>query len=64
MPNGGYVLENGITVCPDCHEQAEEWWQNGYESGPEGFSREDLYQKIGSSLEEATMTSECLTEGI
>lgn len=64
MPNGGYVLENGIAVCPDCHEQAEEWWQNDYEEGPEGFSREDLYDMIGSSLEEATAASERLTEGI
>ena len=54
----------GITVCPECHILAEEWWQNDYESGPEGFSREDLYEMIGSSLEEATRASEELTEGI
>lgn len=60
MPGGGYVRENGISVCTDCHEKAEQWWQTGYEEGPEGFSREDLYEIIGSSLEEAYKASERL----
>ena len=50
--------ENGISVCEDCHIKAEVWWENDYKSGPEGFSRDDLYEKIGSSLEEAERASE------
>ena len=64
MPAGGYVPENGISVCSDCHELAEQWWQQGYENGPEGFSRNDLYSKIGSSLEEAQRASEKLVSQI
>jgi hypothetical protein len=60
MPNGGYVKENGISVCDECHARAEVWWENDYESGPEGFSRDDLYEKIGSSLEDAQTASESL----
>ena len=40
MPNGGYVKENGITLCKkDCHLKAE----NGE------ISEEDLFKMIGSS---------------
>lgn len=41
MPNGGYVKENGITVCDDCHVKAE---------GDDviGFKVDDLYELIGS----------------
>tara|TARA_Y100000034_G_scaffold75549_1_gene90742 strand:+ start:6998 stop:7300 length:303 start_codon:yes stop_codon:yes gene_type:complete len=42
MPNGGYVKENGITLCKNgCHEKAE--------AEEEGFEPEVLYRKIGSS---------------
>lgn len=52
MPNGGYVLENGISLCEECHINAEHFHSTG-EAIP-GFSPEELYDKIGSSLKEAT----------
>lgn len=47
MPNGGYVAENGIALCADCHLKAE-----AHHCGapvPPGFSPEELYTLIGSS---------------
>jgi len=49
MPNGGYVLENGITLCPECHIKAELWHQTGGENFLIGYTPHDLYEKIGSS---------------
>lgn len=49
MPNGGYVMENGITVCPDCHLKAE--------AEEEGYTPDILYKKIGSSHEKARKAS-------
>ncbi len=49
MPNGGYVKENGISVCDDCHLLAED-------AAP-GFEPEVLYEKIGSSHEAALKAS-------
>ena len=43
MPAGGYVKENGITLCPPCHEDAE----------MDRISSTVLYIKIGSSYEQA-----------
>ena len=51
--NGGYVLENGIALCPICHEKAEEWHKSGGASFVAGYRPEDLYGLIGSSLEKA-----------
>lgn len=51
MPNGGYVAENGISLCDACHGKAE-----AYHCGdevPPGFLPADLYTRIGSSEEEA-----------
>jgi len=28
MPNGGYVLENGITLCESCHIEAEKYYSS------------------------------------
>lgn len=47
MPGGGYVPENGIALCPTCHEKAEVFHQTG--SALPGFSPEELYKLIGSS---------------
>lgn len=58
LPNGGYVKENGISLCDDCHVKAEDWLQNG--DGAPGFDPESLYQLIGSSFEEAVEASEKL----
>ena len=43
MPNGGYVKENGITLCPIHHFKAETWSDKG------AFSSSHLYSKINSS---------------
>lgn len=48
IPNGGYVLENGISLCEKCHLNAEKGIP----------SSEELYKLVGSSLEEAIKKSE------
>lgn len=58
LPGGGYVKENGASLCAKCHELAEFFHQFG-ESHP-GYSPEDLYAKIGSSHEMAYKASEKL----
>lgn len=58
MPNGGYVKENGITLCHPCHEKAEVFHSTGIPV--EGFSVESLYQKVGSDVDLATRKSEKL----
>lgn len=59
MPNGGYVKENGISLCEECHKKAEEFHSTGV-SHP-GFSPDDLYEVINSNLEEAVEASEKLS---
>lgn len=51
LPNGGYVTENGITLCKDkCHVEVEEYyWNNQGEDSP--LSPKNLYTKINSSYE-------------
>lgn len=59
MPNGGYVLENGITLCKDtCHLKAEQFHISG-QAAP-GCSPDDLYRLISSSYEKAVKESEKL----
>lgn len=58
MPNGGYVKENGISLCPECHVKAEMFHSTGV--AVEGYSPEDLYKKINSSYEKAVAASEKL----
>lgn len=58
MPNGGYVKENGISLCPECHIKAEVFHSTG--TAVPGFSPDDLYKKIGSSYEKAVKASERL----
>lgn len=41
LPGGGYVPENGISLCDDCHVKAEG-------DNVVGFKVDDLYAKIGS----------------
>jgi hypothetical protein len=55
MPNGGYVVENGVSLCAPCHELAEYFHVLG-EAYP-GYSPADLYDRIGSSYEEAYQAS-------
>jgi 5-methylcytosine-specific restriction endonuclease McrA len=53
MPFGGYVPENGISLCHICHEKAEVWHSSDSESFVEGFLPNDLYKLIDSSFEMA-----------
>lgn len=60
MPNGGYVKENGITLCPNCHIKAETWHQSGGQFWEPGYHPDELYAKIGSSYAMALAASEKL----
>jgi len=60
MPNGGYVVENGISLCPDCHLKAEVYHQSGGWDWEKGFHPNSLYYLIGSTPEEAAVASEKL----
>lgn len=55
MPRGGYVPKNGIALCPECHEFAEEFHSTG--EALSGWHPHDLYLVIGSSEEEARAES-------
>lgn len=61
MPNGGYVKENGITLCNEVHHMMAEKFHisEGKEWEP-GMHPTDLYRLIGSSKEIAIMKSEKL----
>jgi 5-methylcytosine-specific restriction endonuclease McrA len=58
MPNGGYVKENGISLCEECHKKAEEFHSTG--KAHPGYAPDDLYLKINSSVEKAIEASEKL----
>ncbi len=57
LPAGGYVAENGISLCAICHEKAEEWHSSNHTRCVEGFHPDDLYRKVGSSHEKALQAS-------
>lgn len=51
MPDGGYTLDNGITLCAgedkdNCHYKAEVYHSTG--TAYPGYSPENLYSKIKS----------------
>ncbi len=58
MPNGGYVKENGISLCPWCHLKAEHFHSTGVPHP--GFAPDELYVMIGSTLEKAFKAAEKL----
>lgn len=58
MPNGGYVVENGASLCSVCHENAEQFHSTGV--AVPGFAPDDLYQIINSCHEKAVKASEKL----
>jgi hypothetical protein len=69
MPNGGYVKENGITLCKfgadgteqdSCHMKAEKFHISGGQEWEPGMHPGDLYKLISSSQEEAIKESEKL----
>lgn len=49
MPNGGYVKENGISLCNECHEKAEVWHISGNFEFEKGFHPRDFYMLINSN---------------
>lgn len=55
--NGGYVLENGISVCTEHHLMAEKFHDTEGKEWEEGFHPDDLYKKINSSKELAIKKS-------
>lgn len=57
LPNGGYVPENGITLCSDHHEKAEMFHRTVGRSYVVGLHPHDLYALISSSYELATEKS-------
>lgn len=68
MPNGGYVKENGISLCKNpihqdkqsCHLRAEKFHISGGKNWEPGLHPDDLYKLIGSSKELAIKASEQL----
>lgn len=61
MPSGGYVPENGITLCDKpngCHARAEAYLRG--EEKEIKYSPEALYKAIGSSLVVATQACDRL----
>ncbi len=53
--NGGYCKENGISLCSECHIKAEEYFRTGI--AIEGYSQDDLFKAIDSSIEQAIESS-------
>ena len=53
MPNGGYTVKNGASLCASCHLKAEEYHMTPHAKCWPGYHPDDLYMKIGSSYEEA-----------
>ncbi len=51
MPAGGYVVENGISLCPEDHIRAERFHSSGGTQWEPGMHPDDLYRLIGSSKE-------------
>ncbi len=58
MPGGGYVAENGITVCEQpCHPRVERFHASGGLDWEEGLHPDDLYARIGSTHDTAVAVS-------
>lgn len=58
MPNGGYVKENGISLCDECHVKAEVWHSSEKKEFVDGYHPNDLYMLINSSYELAVAKAE------
>jgi hypothetical protein len=58
MPSGGYVPQNGISLCYSCHLKAEEFYDTGI--SVDGYSVNELFAIIGPSLEGAVEASKKL----
>ncbi len=62
MPNGGYTILNGITLCPKHHKDAEYFHEHRGSGWKPGFHWNDLYKLIDSSYEKAYAASLNLIE--
>jgi 5-methylcytosine-specific restriction endonuclease McrA len=51
--NGGYVEENGISLCAECHLSAEKYHMTNAQQWVFGLHPDDLYRMIDSSFEKA-----------
>lgn len=60
LPNDGYVKENGITLCENCHIKAERFHITAGLEWEYLMHPDDLYRKINSSKEEAQKASESI----
>jgi hypothetical protein len=60
LPNGGYVISNGISLCSICHVKAEMFHITEGKEWPSGFHPSELYKLIGSSHDLAFKDSENL----
>lgn len=61
MPNGGYTMANGITLCPPCHLKAEKFHQTDGKEWEKGFHPDDLYARIGEDFEGAVLSARRLS---
>lgn len=48
MEDGGYILSNGISLCPSCHWRAEIFHSSGSERWHDGYHPDDLKKLIHS----------------
>lgn len=62
MPNGGYVKENAVALCSECHLKAELKLKGAY--GDEVYSTGSLYSLIGSSYAQACRASKRLSKDL
>lgn len=58
LPFFGYVISNGITLCPKHHAQAERYHHTSCKKCFQDVSPERLYELINSSYEQAL--SDCI----
>lgn len=58
IENQGYVRENGISVCSECHLKCEEYWNKNIVDP--GFHPNELFTLIGSSEELARRSAQKL----
>lgn len=56
MENGGYVKNNGISVCDNCHLKAEKFWDGSYKC-EDGFYPYQLFKLVNSSAKKAVEDS-------
>ena len=62
MPNGGYAVSNGVSLCSSCHMAAEIFHRTEGRNWMPGVHPDDLYELIGSSKEQAIKDSKKLLE--